>query len=170
VFPAGLQNLDTLLNYADEVVFEGPTWEFDATFPASEHSDDALQLPDELSEVPENLGEIYITRPQCRGLSAAGRTVRVSAWWKLGGAIVRTPAEGITLGTTAGESFADSSQVALVDGPEETRPLNTLRPIVLKHTFPASDETDAGDVVLKLWLLETFPFPSALYIDSVEWE
>jgi hypothetical protein len=171
VFPVGRQDTSTLLNYAEQVVFDPPNWELNANFPPSASSDDTeIQLPDELSEVPENLGEIHITRPQCKGLLAAGRTVRVHVWWKLGGAIVRTPTEGIALGTTDGASFADSTQANLVGDDQYTMPLNTLNPLVLEHTFPASDTTDAGDLVLKLWLLESFAFPSTLYINRVEWE
>jgi hypothetical protein len=171
VFPSVRKSGETLLNYANNPVFAPPNWQLEAQFPASDRSDDTgIQLPNELSAISENLGEVHVTRPECQGLSAAGRTLRVYAWWKLGGAIGRTPTEGITLGTTDGESFADSTIASLVGGSEQTRPLNTLDPIVLEHTFSATDQTDAGDVVLKLWLLETFAFPSTLYINRVEWE
>lgn len=171
VFPSVRKSTQPLVNYASQVVFDPSNWELNANFPPSNDSDDAtLQLPEELNEVADNVGEVRITRPECRGLSAAGRTVRVYAWWKLGGAIVRTPTEGIVLGTTGGEWFEDSGKSVIVGGSEQTRPLNSLSPLVLEHTFPASDETDAGDLVLKLWLLEAFEFPSTLYINRIEWE
>jgi hypothetical protein len=170
VFRPARQNMTTVLNYADQVVFDPPNWEIIANFPANDRSDDAtIQLPDALSEIGANLGEIHVTREECRGSSAAGHTVRVYAWWKLEGAIGRTPTEGITLGTAEGESFADTTTTAIV-GAEGPRPLNTLNPIVLEHTFSSTDDTDAGDLVLKLWLIETFDFPTTLYVDRVEWE
>jgi hypothetical protein len=171
VLASARRNTNTLLNYADEVVFDPPSWELGAMFPASDRSDDtSIQLPEELSQISENRGEVYITRPACRGRSAAGRTVRVYAWWRLDGAIGRTPIHGIALGTTDGESFADATEASPLDGSQETRPLNRRLPIVLEHSFSASDTTDAGDLVLKLWLLENFDFSSTLYINRVEWE
>lgn len=170
VFRPARQNATTVLNYAEQVVFDPPNWEIIANFPSSDRSDDAtIQLPDALGEIPANLGEIHVTRQECRGLSAAGRTLRVYAWWKLGGAIGRTPTEGITLGTSEGQSFADATTTAIV-GAEGPRPLNTLDPIVLEHTFSSTDETDAGDLVLKLWLIESYDLPTTLYVDRVEWE
>jgi len=171
VFPSVRRNTSTLMNYASQVVFDPTNWELNANFPPSADSDDTmLQLPEDLGQISENVGEVRITRPQCNGRSAAGRTVRVHAWWKLGGAIIRTPTEGIVLGTAEGESFADSGKVAMVGSSDQTRPLNSLSPLVLEHTFGATDEIDAGDLVLKLWLLETFDFPSTLYINRIEWE
>ncbi|MES1186583.1 MAG: hypothetical protein ABUL60_22410 [Myxococcales bacterium] len=171
VLSPGRRNNGVVLNYEDQVVFDPPNWAFNAVFPKSARSDDAsLQLPEELGEVPANTGEVYITRPACRGQTPTGRTVRVHVLWKLDGAIIRTPLEGIALGTTDGTWFADATRSSPVDAPEDERPLNSLTPLVLEHTFTATDTMDAGDLVLKLWLLESFQFPSTLYINRIEWE
>lgn len=171
VLATARRSTNAILNYADEVVFAPPNWQLTANFPPSARSDDTnIQLPDELGQIPENVGEVHITRPACAGVSAAGRTLRVYAWWELGGAIVRTPTEGIALGTTDGESFADSTSASLVGDSQVTRALNTRSRIVLEHTFSASDDIDAGNVVLKLWLLENFELPTTLYVNRVQWE
>jgi hypothetical protein len=161
----------SLMNYADQVVFDTPTWEINANFPpAGNIADDlSIMLPAELSTIPDNVGELRVTRAECKGVSAVGHTLRVSVWWKLGGAIVRAPTEGIALGSKNG-SFPDTTKAAIVGTASETRPLNSLNPLLLKHTFDATDGPDAGDVFLRLWLLETFEFPSTLYVNRIAWD
>jgi hypothetical protein len=171
VFPEPRLHMGPLMNYADQIVFDTPTWEMNANFaPAVAAADDpSLMLPVALSSVARNVGELHITRAECKGVSAVGRTLRVSVWWKLGGAIVRTPTEGVALGST-NASFPDAINAAVVGAADNARPLNSLNPLVLKHTFDETDGQDAGEVFLRLWLLETFEFPSTFYVNRVVWD
>lgn len=164
-----------ILNYADQTVFSN-AFQMDANFPSAESgvvSDDTLSFPDQLADVADNVGEIQVTRASCDGVSAAGHTLRVYAWWELNGAIGRSPTEGIALGADVDGTriwFEDATRAFVIGEPDETRPLNTLGPIVLEHTFDEDEDVDAGQLFLSVWLLEDFIFPSTFYVQRVVWD
>lgn len=162
-------------NYADQQVFgDIGVWEAYANFPTSElAADTTLSLPADLSSAPANFGQLYLTRQSCVGLPAAGHKLTVEVWWKLGGAIIGFPTEGLALGTVSKNKpvwFEDTVRAFVVGEPEANRVMNTLNRVVIEHTFADDDETDAGKVTLGLWLLPDFDFPSKFYIGNVKWD
>lgn len=169
VFPEPILLKGSLRNYAAQPVFTTPSWQLNANFPTSDAAyDTELDLPAELESVAANVGEVYVARSICDNQTVAGRTVRVHAYWQLDGAIGASPTEGISLGLSDGTWFEDATIAYTRGEPDDQRPLNTLNALVLEHTF--DEDVDAEELVLRLWLLDDFNFPSTLYVNRVEWE
>ena len=164
-------------NYADQLVFPGAAaWEAYANFPAVGHElaiDTTISLPADISRAPASLGQLYVTRQACQGIPAGGRTLKVQVWWKLGGAIGHVPTEGMALGAIVKNKtvwYDDTIDAFVSGGADANRPLNTLNRITLTHAFADGDMTDAGKIVVGLWLLEEYVLPTSFYIGDVEWE
>ena len=168
---------DTVKNYADQQVFTNIAGvaEANANFPISAAaSDRAILLPSQLSKVAPNLGQFYVTRPDCRGKPAAGRKLTVEFWWKLGGAITGFPTHGVAMGALSDDGkavwFEDSAKTYMTGDAESTRVLNTLGRHQVEHTFAEDDTTDAGKITVGVWLLPEFEFPTTFYIGNVKWD
>ena len=157
-------------NYAGQTVFNTNSWQLSANFPTSPDAEDrSIDLPTELSKVAANVGVLRITSPTCKGELVSGRTVRVYAYWALTGAIGAWPTHGISLGATDGTWLEDATAAFVRDDPMDNRQINTLNERVLEHTFDANDPRRAADLVLRVWLLDTYEFASTLYVNRVEW-
>jgi hypothetical protein len=169
---------DQVVNSAQQLLFPNSfngQWEAYANFPAvsaelSGKTD--IALPAELSALPDNLAQFFVSRRNCAGETVAGRKLLVEVWWKGGPTIA--PTHGVALGIYDGTKKAttwldDATKSYVVGGPTTKRILDTLNRVQLSHTFAASDKTDARQIVLGLWLASEVNQPTTFYVGNVSW-
>lgn len=168
---------DTAKNSADQPIFTTQLWisQAYANFPVSAAATDAaILLPSQLSQVAPNLGQLYVTRPDCDGKPAAGHKLTVEFWWKLGGVSVELPTHGVSLGAVSNKGkavwFEDSAKTYVTGEAQSKRALNTLGKLKVEHTFAEDDATDAGKLTLGVWLLPDTEVASTFYIGSIKWD
>lgn len=170
---------NSIRNSANQSIFPnvGNIWEVYANFPATTPAVAAktdIMLPAQLATVPENLGQLYITRQACAGLLVAGRKLKVEVWWKPATTFTGLPTHGVALGVVGANdatSWLDDAKKAFVVGDAAAQSnLETLNRIVLQHTFEADDLIEANKLVLGLWLLDDQVFPTNFYIGNVQWD
>lgn len=167
------------MNSASQLLF--PTtftgqWEAYANFPgvgAELAANANLSLPDDLASLPDNLAQFYITRRNCAGNVVAGRSLLVEVWWKSG--VTTPPTHGLALGVydkqkKLTEWLPDTTRSFIVGDASNKKLTDTLNRIQLKHTFAATDDTDARSIVIGAWLASEQVQPTSFYVGNVHWD
>lgn len=166
-------------NSADQLLF--PTsvngiWETYANFPvvsAALAGKTDIALPAELASIPDNLAQFYVTRRSCAGRTVAGHKLLVEVWWE--GGPHQMPTHGFALGAydkkkKATTWFEDSTKAFVIGADDSTSLFDTLNRIQLVHTFASDDKTDARQLVLGLWLADTYVRATTFYVGNVQWD
>lgn len=166
-------------NSADQLVFYPGAWVWEAyaNFPALDYQllVPTPSLPADLDRMPQALAQFYVARRSCEHIPAAGHTLTMKVWWKTGLARQGFPAHGFALGAYDPEQasttwFDDATETVANGAPAGERRIDTYNSFTLRHSFPEGDPTDAGEIVVGLWVADQTEFPSSFYVGEIQWD